>query len=163
MSAPLTAPELKPVSPFLPKELLASTMFLLARLGFLIKARVLNEFEQAGFSTYQYGVLAILGEGTCETQGTIADVLDLDRGQLVHVLDDLEGRGLIERQRDPGDRRRHTVSITPEGKQQLRKLRRLVGAIEESVLEPLRPEARKALHDTLLEVGTHNDPRFGRP
>jgi len=125
--------------------------------------RVLDEFEQAGFNMYQYGVLATLGEGACETQGTIADVLSLDRGQLVHVLDDLEERGLVERQRDPNDRRRHTVSLTSEGKRQLGKLRKLVSGIEDSVLEPLSDQSRRSLHDALLKVAAHGDPHFARP
>ena len=48
----------------LPEELLASTAFLLARLGTAIKMRAIEEFEQEGFSLPQYGVLAILGEET---------------------------------------------------------------------------------------------------
>ena len=155
-------PELQQRSPCLPAELLASTIFLLARLGFAIKARVLEEFEQAGFSMYQYGVLATLGEGACETQATIADVLALDRSQLVHVLDDLEERGLIARQRDATDRRRHTVTLTSDGKRQLGKLRKLVTGIEDSVLEPLDEQSRKSLHDALLTVAAHGDPRFER-
>ena len=99
----------------LPRELLDSTLFLLARVGMRMKGRVLEEFEQAGFSMYQYSVLAILSEGACERQSTMADVIGLDRSQLVGVLDSLEERRLVERRRDPNDRRRHLVSLTPAG------------------------------------------------
>ena len=146
----------------IPEELLGSTLFLLARMGYALKARLVEEFEQAGYNLYQYGVLATLGEGACGTQAMIADVLHLDRSQLVGVLDELEERGLVERQRDPNDRRRHSVKLTSEGKRQLVKLRKLVERIQEAVLEPLEPKSRDTLHRALLTLAVHNDPRFKR-
>src|SRR5207253_1797322 len=128
------------------------TTFLLARLGFAIKLRAIEDFERAGFSLYLYSVLAVLGEGATETQATIADALKLDRGQLVGVLDGLEEAGLIERRRDQSDRRRHMVSLTPAGKKQLVRMRTIVKRIEDSFLEPLDEQAREALHDALLRV-----------
>src|SRR5438067_12517370 len=144
-----TKPEILQKQHFLPEELLASTAFLLARVGFGIKLRVMGELESAGFTIPQYGVLALLGEGATKTQASIADVLGLDRSQLVGELDALEERGLIERRRDPNDRRRHTVAVTAAGKRQLVRLRATVKRIEDSFLEPLDGAARQQLHDTL--------------
>jgi MarR family transcriptional regulator, lower aerobic nicotinate degradation pathway regulator len=146
----------------LPEELLASTAFLLARVGFGLKMRVMQEFEDAGFTIYQYAVLALLGEGSAETQARIADVLDVDRSQLVGELDVLEERGLVERRRDPHDRRRHMVSITGDGKRQLGRLRTAVKRIEDAFLEPLDTASREVLHDTLLAVACCHDRRYKR-
>jgi len=146
----------------LPEELVASTAFLLARVGIAIKLRVMDELEGAGFTGYQYGVLALLGEGATETQARIADVLGLDRSQLVGELDDLEDRGLVERRRDPNDRRRHMVTLTTGGKRQLVKLRGLVKRIEDSFFEPLDEDARKQLNDVLLRVACSHDRRYKR-
>jgi DNA-binding MarR family transcriptional regulator len=158
-----TIPEIERRPACLPEELRENTLFLMARLGFAIKARVIQEFEQAGFILYEYSVLAILGEGACEAQATIADLLNLDRSQLVGVLDHLEERGLVERRRDPNDRRRHTVSLTPEGKRQFGKLRTVVRKVDASFFEALDEQGRQALHTALLTVAAHNDPRFGPP
>ncbi len=159
--SPMTVPVSEPKQPdAMPAELRACTPFLLARVGYAIKLNAIEAFERAGFSLYQYSVLAVLGEGTKETQATIADTLKLDRGQLVGVLDGLEHAGLIERRRDQVDRRRHTVSLTPAGKKEIGKMRAIVKQIEDQFLEPLDAEERAGLHDALLRVAANHDSRF---
>src|SRR6188508_3348662 len=155
-----TSPETKPrFAPRMPNELLASSTFLLKRLGFAAKDRALAAYEETGLHPYHYGVMLVLDEGAPETQGSIADSLGYDRGQLVGLLDELEERGLVERKRDPSDRRRHVVRSTPEGKKMLRRLRTLAGQIEDDFLAPLDEREREALHGLLLRLAETHEPR----
>jgi DNA-binding MarR family transcriptional regulator len=140
------------------QELAKSSGFLLARLGVGFKTRAIAQAEAAGFELYDYSVLAILAEGDRETQSTIAVTMNLDPSRLVALLDSLEERALIVRQRDPQDRRRHVVSITADGKRELRKLRGLIREVEEEFFGPLGDDERQAFHELLLRLAAKNDP-----
>ena len=143
----------------LPEELIASSTFLLKRLGFTAKERGMQAYENEGLRPYHHAILIALDEGSHETQGAIADALGYDRGQLVGLLDELEERGLVERRRDPNDRRRHLVQMTPEGKRTLRGLRALARELEDDFLEPLSDAERAKLHTLLLKLAAKHEPR----
>jgi MarR family transcriptional regulator, lower aerobic nicotinate degradation pathway regulator len=142
----------------LPEELVSSTTFLLKRLGFAAKERGMAAYEREDVHPYHYAILLALEEGGHETQGAIADALGYDRGQLVGLLDELEERGLIERRRDPNDRRRHLVQMTAGGKHKLRRLRTLARELEDDFLEPLDAAEREQLHGLLLKLAEKHEP-----
>jgi MarR family transcriptional regulator, lower aerobic nicotinate degradation pathway regulator len=153
--SPLAKAGVKP-----PRELVQSPSFLLKRLGFAAKDRVTDAFEEAGASAYHYAVLAVLEEGDRETQATIADALAYDRSYLVGLLDELEERGLIERRRDPADRRRHIVRVTAAGKKTLARLRAVHEKVDDDFFAPLSADERTTLHTLLLRLAAHHDPRY---
>jgi MarR family transcriptional regulator, lower aerobic nicotinate degradation pathway regulator len=150
-----TAPSSRPR---LPEELASSTPFLMKRLGFKLKDQSMAAYDKAGLHPYHHAVLAVLDEETRETQGAIADALGYDRGQLVGLLDELEERNLVERRRDPADRRRHTVRLTPEGKRALAKLRALARQLEDDFLASLGEEERAQLHALLRRLAAQHLP-----
>jgi MarR family transcriptional regulator, lower aerobic nicotinate degradation pathway regulator len=131
----------------------------MVRLGMTFKARAIQQLEAAGFSQYHYSVLAVLGEQSRKAQASIADALGVDPSQLVGILDGLEARGLISRQRDPDDRRRHVVSLTTKGRGELTKLRKTIDRLEDELFAPLDAPTRKAFHETLLRLVAYHDPR----
>ena len=153
-----------PALPRFPEELVASTAFLLKRLGFTAKEQAVRAYEESGLTPYHHAILVALDdEDTHETQGSIADALGYDRGQLVGLLDELEERGLVERRRDPADRRRQLVSITPEGRKALNQLRRLAQRLEDDLLAPLDPAEQRRLHALLLRLAEHHLPHCAAP
>jgi DNA-binding MarR family transcriptional regulator len=143
-----------------PKEFRTSASFLLKRMGFRLKERTLQAYESTGLSFYDHGVLALLDEEPVETQAMIADALGYDRSHLVGVLDDLEARELIERRRDPADRRRHLVTLTPAGKDAVVRLRKVSKQVDDEFFEPLSTQERKELFALLSRLARHHDPRF---
>ena len=153
-----TALKVPPVRP--PKELLSSSTYLLHRLSWAVKEGKLEAFESTGLMPMHYAVLALLAEEARETQATIADALGYDRSYLVGVLDELEERSLIERRRDPVDRRRHLVKLTPAGREKLTELRSIMKRFEKEFMAPLDAEERERLRTLLLRLAAHHDERF---
>src|SRR5919202_64172 len=159
MSITNVEPATPSTRPRLPEELASSTPFLMKRLGFKLKDQSMAAYEKAGLHPYHNAVLAVLDEGSRETQGAIADALGYDRGQLVGLLDELEERNLVERKRDPNDRRRHIVRLTPEGTRALKRLSALARQIEDDFPAPLTDTERASLHALLLRLAEKHEPR----
>ena len=105
-------------------------------------------------------MLAVLAQGACATQAHIADSLNYDRSYLVGLLDELERRGLIDRRRDVNDRRRHVVTLTKAGEQELVRLRGLIDGVESDLFAPLTAAERKTLQGLLAKLAAAHDPRY---
>ena len=141
-----------------PEELVSSALFLLKRLGMSAKEQSLSAYEEAGLHPYHHAILAVLDEGSRETQGAIADALGYDKGQLVGLLDELEESGLVVRTRDQADRRRHVVEMTPAGRKALARARRLSAQLEDEFLSSLDEKEKAQLHALLIRLGEQHLP-----
>jgi DNA-binding MarR family transcriptional regulator len=139
--------------------MLESNTFLLKRLGFAAKDRSHRAFEETGLSAFHYAVLALLDEDPRETQAMIADALGYDRSLIVRLLDELEERELVIRKRDPEDRRRHVVKMTPAGRKTLGQLRAIIKGLEKEFLAPLTADEQAELHTLLSKLVGFHDPR----
>ncbi|GEM_PF-865733 len=51
------------------------------------------------------------------TQKELQEILQIQQGSLSELLSEMDSSGLIERKRNPEDRRQVVISLTPEGKE----------------------------------------------
>src|SRR5256886_13873231 len=75
-----------------------------------------------GLTPRGWAVLTALAEGGPRPQIGPAPATGTDRPVMTYLLDDLEGQGLIERARDPSDRRSHQIPLPRRGEETHRKV-----------------------------------------
>ncbi|MGH9190169.1 MAG: MarR family winged helix-turn-helix transcriptional regulator [Acidimicrobiales bacterium] len=103
----------------------------------------------AGFRPPCMGALAVIAARQPVSQREISDRLGVDASDMVGVVDVLESAGLVERRRDPEDRRRHAVVLTAQGESAARHFEVLRAEAEARALSALDPEERRLLADLL--------------
>jgi DNA-binding MarR family transcriptional regulator len=93
--------------------------------------------------------LTLLREHGGGTQQALAEALQIDRTNLVGLLNELEADGLVTRTRSAEDRRRHIVELTPAGAERLREAECALAVVENEVLSALDERQREQLYELL--------------
>lgn len=130
----------------------SAAMFLLMREAFRVGQRRIERArtpaEQMRFP--HLAILACLDEFGSASQQTISRRLRIDPSDLVAFVDWLESAGFIERKRDPHDRRRYAVDLTPAGRRALRVRARAAGRMNDELFGALSETERDQLRSMLL-------------
>lgn len=124
---------------------------LLAGRGAVAGARVRDALAAEGLTMRSVFTLTHLADGPVNQQALI-DLLGVDPSALVAVLNELEGLGLAARQRDIADRRRHIVTITPDGAAALQAVDAVLGSADDDLFAGLSPAERDQLGRLLTKV-----------
>jgi len=107
--------------------------FLLVQLGFHL-ARVFGErLEPLGLEQRHAGMLVRLAENDGRSQQAIAELLGVNPTRMVFLTDELEKLGLVERRRNPADRRSHALYLTEAGTAMLARVREVTRAHEAAI------------------------------
>ena len=101
------------------------------------------EAHGSGLRSYHYRLLAALEEWGPASQADLGRSTGIDRSDVTAALTELESRNLIERTVDPEHKRRNIVTLTPEGREQLRDLDTVLDAIQDELLAPLTATQRR--------------------
>lgn len=101
------------------------------------------EAHGSGLRSYHYRLLAALAEWGPASQADLGRSTGIDRSDVTAALAELESRNLIERTVNPEHKRRNIVTLTPEGREQLRDLDTVLDAIQDELLAPLTATQRR--------------------
>lgn len=125
---------------------------LLAHLGRRMQLRVESAIP-FGLRSRHLVAMTVLRDHGSLTQQALAVALQVDRTNLVGLLNELEVQGLVERRRSPEDRRRHIVALTGHGAERLAEAEAALAEAEDDVLSALDRDQRTMLY-TLLRQAT---------
>lgn len=132
----------------LPPTLLGTTTFVLHKVGVRNRRALADRLAaDTGLGLWEFAVLATLDDFGPAAQREVGDRLGLDPSDMVRLMDGLIDAGLAARDRDPADRRRYRLTMTPEGAHTLERARAVVADVERETLAPLSPAERALLHE----------------
>lgn len=103
-------------------------------------------------SQRHYLALHYLSESEGMPQQQLSEILWIDANNTVLLLNELESDGLVRRERDPADRRRHLVYLTKGGAERVALARQRRESLEDEVLAALDPRERETLHRLLAKA-----------
>lgn len=108
--------------------------------------------EPGGLRPRHLIALKLLSEQGPVSQQGLAESLSLDPSNVVGLLNELEERELITRRREPSDRRRHIVEMSPRGGDALCLAYDRLRLVEDDVFKALSADERSMLYDLLVRV-----------
>jgi DNA-binding MarR family transcriptional regulator len=124
----------------------------LLRTAFLRASGLAAETFPAGTHPRDAGVLSMLqAMGPCSQQ-ELSESLHVNRTMMVKLIDGLEARGLVERRRNPDDRRLYAVHLTDAGRAFMKKLGRVAREHDDALLDGLDADERAQLRTLLTRV-----------
>jgi DNA-binding MarR family transcriptional regulator len=160
------APAEAPDGPLQPDS---SVAFLLVQLGFHLAQRFGERLAPLGLEQRQAGMLVRLAENDGRSQQAIAELMGVNATRMVFLTDELEKLGLVERRRNPADRRSHALHLTEAGTAMLARVREVTAAHEADITASLsdaeRGELAALLRRLAREQGltAHGLPHAGPP
>jgi DNA-binding MarR family transcriptional regulator len=126
--------------------------FLLAQLGAHAATRFAERITELDLTPPQTGLLRAIATTPGQSQQALAKQLSTPASRLVALVDDLERRGVIERRRNPDDRRLHAVFLTEAGKELMGRIRTVATAHEDAICAALDEDERAQLRALLGRI-----------
>src|SRR4051794_13991574 len=138
----------------------SSPGLLLALLGQEAMRRLRAAHTAHNLKPRQFQILGLLHQRGGLAQRELVQTMDMAASMLVTLLNPLEADGLVSRERDPDDRRRHLVTLTAAGEKRLASAARAQKDTEDALFASLDNDQREQPRGLLLPLsdGLAADP-----
>ena len=130
-----------------------SVGFTVSTTGFAIARRFREKLSPLGLEPRDFALLRTVQMTPGVSQQALADHMGVAPSRMVAYLDSLEGRGLLERRPNPGDRRARALFLTLDGDQVVERAFEVAVEHERELCRELAPGEREQLFALLARVG----------
>jgi DNA-binding MarR family transcriptional regulator len=129
-------------------------LYLMKQVELAVRSRLDDMFRPIGLTALQYTALTVLERHPDLTSAELARNSFVTAQTMSDMVAALQERGLVDRHRDPADRRRLVLSVTAEGRRLLGRYRGRVAALEAEMLAGLTATQTQQLRRALLSCRT---------
>jgi DNA-binding MarR family transcriptional regulator len=129
--------------------------FQLSDVGRLLRRRFDERARAIGVTRPQWRTLVTLARHEGATQGMLAELLEVEPITLCRMVDRLAEAGLVERRRDPADRRAWNIFLTERAHPLLVRLRTVADGLLDTALAGFDEARRAALAEDLMLLRTN--------
>jgi DNA-binding MarR family transcriptional regulator len=126
--------------------------FLLSQVGAHAAARFAELLAPLNLTPPHAGILHVMKQAGGLSQQELGQKLGMFPSRLVVVLDELEKRGLIERQDNPADRRSYALHLTQAGLEAWSQIGRIAHETQEALCASLDEAERAQLASFLTRI-----------
>lgn len=131
---------------------LHTTEYLVAQAHHRVRKLGDDKLAGTGLRVRHYGPMSALDSlGPCAQQ-SLAQHLAITEPAAAALIDELVQAGLVQRGRDPRDRRRYALELTPLGRQRLRLVEKAVKSLQADIAKMLDPGGDVEFHALLLKL-----------
>jgi len=123
--------------------------FLISDISRLMRKRFDERARLIGVTRAQWRTLSMLKRHEGSNQGMLAELLEIEPITVGRMIDRLEEAGLVERRRDPADRRVWRIHLTDKAQPVLAQLRSLADAMFDEMMTGITSNERERMHAAL--------------
>jgi len=131
---------------------------LIGRVRMVLLTTLDEELQLLGLTGMQFATLKLLADGTAVTAADLSRLLHYDAGSMTRLVDRLEDKRLIRRERRKDDRRVVSLRVTTAGRAALPRLRDSAAGVMQRMLTGFNAAEVNSLREFLNRMIENGQP-----
>ena len=128
------------------------TGYLIMNISKKLKYDLNHTLLEKGVTVQQWAVIQQLSQTSSLTAVDLVQILDMDKPTISGIVQRLEKKGLLTKNKHPSDKRAYLLSLTESGKESLEECKKISEEVVEEYLAVLTVQEKKQLNQLLTKI-----------